>query len=256
MALPIIETHNLGKKYKIKRSDIVGPNAGQNDIVSTKAKGRETIWALREVDLKLYPGKIVGVLGDNGSGKSTLFKLISEITDPSEGKIILRGKISTLLEVGAGFHHELTGQENIYLYGAIMGMIQKEIDNCFDDIVSFAGVQKFLNVPMKRYSSGMYARLAFAVASHLKSDILIVDEVLAVNDSTFRKKSLKRMLTLAEQGCAILIASHNIKMLKSICDSAIILKKGRLIGSGTMDEMISIYNPPKPKPKVAAAKTV
>lgn len=224
MQKPVVEVHDLGKKYKIKNS---------NPASGTKGD----FWALRHVSFSLMPGERMALLGRNGSGKSTLFKLISEITDPTEGAIVLRGNVASILEVGVGFHHELTGSENIYAYGAFIGMRKAEITEKFDEIVNFAGIEKFLNMPLKKYSSGMRARLAFAVASHFDSEVLIVDEVLAVGDAYFRQKALVKLQKMADEGCALIIVSHDTQLLGQLCHRAIHLESGRLTDKGSFDEV-------------------
>jgi lipopolysaccharide transport system ATP-binding protein len=197
---------------------------------------RETFWALRDLSLDIKKGSVVGVIGRNGAGKSTFLKILSRITEPTSGKIELYGRIGSLLEVGTGFHPELTGRENVYLNGQILGMRRKEIDRQFDAIVEFADVEKFLDTPVKRYSSGMYVRLAFAVAAHLNSEILVIDEVLAVGDAEFQKKCLGKMGDVAKSGRTVLFVSHNMNAVASLCDSAVLLNRGKveMIG-GTMD---------------------
>jgi lipopolysaccharide transport system ATP-binding protein len=186
----------------------------------------EEFWALRNVSFELREGEILGIVGRNGAGKSTLLKLLSRITEPTEGRIILRGRVSSLLEVGTGFHQELTGRENVFLNGAILGMTQREIRNKFDEIVAFAEVDKFLDTPVKRYSSGMYVRLAFAVAAHLEPEILIVDEVLAVGDAEFQKKCLGKISQVARGGRTVLFVSHNHAAVRSLCTHALVLRSG------------------------------
>ena len=193
----------------------------------------QPFWALKDINFEVKPGEIVGIIGRNGAGKSTLLKILSRITAPTEGRVEIRGRVASLLEVGTGFHPELTGRENIYLNGAILGMSRTEIAEKFDEIVDFAEVEKFLDTPIKRYSSGMYARLAFAVAAHLEPDILIIDEVLAVGDAQFQKKCLNQMSAFTRSGRTVLFVSHNIGAIKQICGSCLYLKEGvvRMFGA-------------------------
>ena len=200
-----------------------------------------THWALKEVSFEVQPGEVLGIIGRNGAGKSTLLKVLSRITEPTEGRAELRGRVVSLLEVGTGFHQELTGRENIYLNGAILGMSRREIDRKFDDIVAFAEIERFLDTPSKRYSSGMYIRLAFAVAAHLDAEILIVDEVLAVGDAAFQKKCLERIRALGSGGGTVLFVSHNMGTVASLCKSALVLEGGQLIGRGEAREQVRLY---------------
>lgn len=208
---------------------------------STTQKTSEEFWALENVSFKIQQGERVGIIGRNGAGKSTLLKLLSRITEPTKGRITLEGRVASLLEVGTGFHPELTGRENIFLNGAILGMTKVEIKRNFDAIVAFAEVEKFLDTPVKRYSSGMYVRLAFAVSAHLEPEILIIDEVLAVGDTVFQKKCLDKMLEASDQGKTILFVSHNLSSIRTLCSRAILLDKGRLIYSGGVEETIDNY---------------
>lgn len=201
----------------------------------------ETLWALKDINFQVQQGEALGIIGRNGAGKSTLLKILSRVTAPSSGEVKVKGRIASLLEVGTGFHPELTGGENIYLNGAIMGMSKAEINRKFDEIVDFSGVEKFINTPVKRYSSGMYVRLAFAVAAHLDPEILIMDEVLAVGDAAFQKKSLGKMDEVAKQGRAILFVSHNLAAISNLCTSAILLDKGKLVLNGSTRDTVSLY---------------
>ena len=201
----------------------------------------ETFWALRDISFDIKRGDVVGVIGRNGAGKSTLLKILSQITEPTHGEIDLYGRIGSLLEVGTGFHPELTGRENIYLNGAILGMCKSEITSQFDAIVEFAGVDRFLDTPVKRYSSGMYVRLAFAVAAHLNPEILIVDEVLAVGDAEFQKKCLGKMKDVASGGRTVLFVSHNMAAMKALCNSAILLSMGKVLYEGDVDNAVQEY---------------
>jgi lipopolysaccharide transport system ATP-binding protein len=201
----------------------------------------EEFWALRDVSFDITEGEIVGLIGRNGAGKSTLLRILSEITEPSEGEAQLNGKVSSLLEVGIGFHPELTGRENVYLNGAILGMTRRETRGKFDEIVQFAEVEKFLDTPVKRYSSGMYVRLAFAVAAHLDPDILIIDEVLAVGDLAFQQKCLRKIRSIREQGRTVIIVSHAMSTVTSLCERAIWLDQGRVKKIGSAVEVVTAY---------------
>lgn len=201
----------------------------------------EELWALKDVSFEIQEGERVGIIGRNGAGKSTLLRVLSRITEPTSGRVRIKGRVSSLLEVGTGFHWELSGRENIFLNGAILGMTRQEIKRKFDEIVAFAELEKFLDTPVKRYSGGMYVRLAFAVAAHLEPEILIVDEVLAVGDAMFQKKCLGKMENVAEQGRTILFVSHNMASVSNLCTKTIIMEEGRLIGSGETQEMIERY---------------
>jgi lipopolysaccharide transport system ATP-binding protein len=203
--------------------------------------GSDTLWALRQVSFEVRPGEVVGVIGRNGAGKSTLLKILSRVTEPTEGRARLRGRIGSLLEVGTGFHAELTGRENIFLSGAILGMGRKEIARKFDEIVAFSEIEPFLDTPVKRYSSGMYVRLAFAVAAHLEPEILVVDEVLAVGDVAFQKKCLRRMQEAAGEGRTILFVSHNLSALQALCRRGLLLERGRLTLDGRVSEAVAHY---------------
>src|SRR5690606_21824304 len=208
----------------------------------TQKGDSEYIWALRDVNFKIEQGKAVGIIGRNGAGKSTLLKLLSKVTKPSVGKIKVNGRIASLLEVGTGFHPEMTGRENIYLNGAILGMTRREIKQKFDEIVDFAGVERYIDTPVKRYSSGMYVRLAFAVAAHLESEILIVDEVLAVGDAEFQRKCLGKMGDVSKgEGRTVLFVSHNMSAVSTLCNTGVYLKNGNLKTSGTINSVISAY---------------
>ncbi len=211
----------------------LSPNRETTDI--------EEFWALRDIDLEIEQGDRVGIIGRNGAGKSTLLKVLSRITEPTSGRITIEGRIASLLEVGTGFHPELSGRENIYLNGAILGMSRAEIQRKFDEIVAFSGVEKFLDTPVKRYSSGMYVRLAFAVAAHLEPEILVVDEVLAVGDAEFQKKCLGKMEDVAKGGRTVLFVSHNMNAIRNLCGRSVLLSQGRLIEAGPTDEVIEKY---------------
>lgn len=201
----------------------------------------ETLWALKDVNFQVQQGEALGIIGRNGAGKSTLLKILSRVTAPTSGEMKVKGRIASLLEVGTGFHPELTGRENIYLNGAIMGMDRREIQRKFDEIVDFSGVEQFIDTPVKRYSSGMYVRLAFAVAAHLEPEILIVDEVLAVGDAEFQKKCLGKMGDVAHEGRTVLFVSHNMPAIRNLCSSCIILKKGEVSSQGPVETAINNY---------------
>lgn len=199
-------------------------------------------WALKNLNFEIKQGDRVGIIGKNGAGKSTLLKILSRITAPTEGKVKIRGRVASLLEVGTGFHGELTGRENIYLNGAILGMKKKEVDRKLDEIIDFSGIEKYIDTPVKRYSSGMYVRLAFAVAAHLDSEILIADEVLAVGDAEFQKKALGKMNELSMgEGRTVLFVSHNIAAVKQLCNRGILLEKGKIKQAGKLDDVIDSY---------------
>jgi len=201
----------------------------------------DIIWALRDVSFNIKEGEIVGIIGINGAGKSTLLKILARITDPTHGQAVIRGKISSLLEVGTGFHPELTGRENVYLNGTILGMRKKELDRKFDEIVDFSGIEKFIDTPVKRYSSGMKVRLAFAVAAHLEPEILLIDEVLAVGDAEFQKKCLNKMEDVSRHGRTILFVSHNMPAVTRLCPRTILLKGGAVIADGPSHQIVSVY---------------
>ncbi|HBJ36577.1 MAG TPA: polysaccharide/polyol phosphate ABC transporter ATP-binding protein [Planctomycetaceae bacterium] len=201
----------------------------------------DTLWALRDVSFEINQGDVVGIIGRNGAGKSTLLKVLSRITEPTSGRVVIRGRVSSLLEVGTGFHPELTGRENVYMNGTILGMRKKEIDRKFEEIVEFSGVEKFLDTPTKRYSSGMQVRLAFAVAAHLEPEILIVDEVLAVGDSEFQKKCIGKMQDVANGGRTVLFVSHNMAAIEALCSSSIELSGGRIAATGETHSVLSHY---------------
>ena len=250
----VIKVENLGKKYIISHQqerytalrDVMADTA-KKAIKKVIGKGealpkKEEFWALRNIDFEVNAGDRIGIIGRNGAGKSTLLKLLSRITEPTEGKIKIKGKIASLLEVGTGFHNELTGKENIFLNGAVLGMSKKEILKKMDDIVEFSGVEKFLDTPVKRYSSGMYVRLAFAVAANLETEILLVDEVLAVGDAEFQKKCLGKMEDVSnKEGRTILFVSHNMGSIKQLSSNSILLDNGKIIYSGDTDSVIDNY---------------
>ena len=248
---PIIRVDSLSKQFRIgaQRSSYTTLRDALSQSVRAPFKrfatnGRaehETIWALKDVSFEIVPGEVVGIIGANGAGKSTLLKILSRITEPTTGSVDLYGRVASLLEVGTGFHPELTGRENVYLNGAILGMRRDETNHKFDEIVAFAEVEKFIDTPVKHYSSGMYMRLAFAVAAHLEPEILIVDEVLAVGDSQFQKKCLGKMDEVAKQGRTVVFVSHNMAALRVLCGTGIYLASGRLRASARMTDVLGIY---------------
>jgi lipopolysaccharide transport system ATP-binding protein len=256
----VIRAEGLGKKYMIGHAaereryvalrDVIAQGArnlwrktaalARGDIVAHDTV-EEEFWALKDVSFEVKRGEVLGIIGRNGAGKSTLLKILSRITEPTEGRVTIEGRVASLLEVGTGFHPELTGRENVYLNGAILGMTRAEIQGKFDEIVAFAEVEKFLDTPVKRYSSGMYVRLAFAVAAHLDPEILIVDEVLAVGDTEFQKKCLGKMSTVASGGRTILFVSHNMTAIESLCHSCIALQQGSISKRGSPSEVLNMY---------------
>lgn len=260
MADPIIEIRDLSKKYRIGARERINrtlreavvdactaPVRNLRDLwrltrVEKDRSEENAIWALRDVSFSVLPGEVVGIIGKNGAGKSTLLKILSRITEPTSGEVKIYGRVSSLIEIGTGFHQELTGRENIYLNGAILGMRKSEIDAKFDEIVDFAGINTFLDTPVKRYSSGMYVRLAFAVAAHLESDILIVDEVLAVGDAAFQKKCLGKMQDISSRdGRTVLFVSHNMPAVRRFCHRGILLESGAVVLDGESGPVISHY---------------
>jgi lipopolysaccharide transport system ATP-binding protein len=255
----VIKVENLSKQYRIGAREAGYRTFREILVDSAKApfqkiarlfnrqlsnvirQSEETIWALRNVSFEVKRGEVVGIIGRNGAGKSTLLKILSKITEPTEGRVELRGRIGSLLEVGTGFHPELTGHENVYLYGAILGMNRWEITRKFDEIIAFAELEKFIDTPVKRYSSGMYMRLAFAVAAHLEPEILLVDEVLAVGDAAFQKKCLGKMGEVSKEGRTVLFVSHNMGAIQSLCGTAFQLEKGYIASSGEAHSVVSAY---------------
>ena len=244
----IISVRGLGKQYQIGaqqaayqtlRESIMRALAG--NIRRRSARGSRTFWALRDVNVEVAPGEVVGIIGRNGAGKSTLLKVLSRITEPTEGEVDLYGRVGCLLEVGTGFHSELTGRDNIFLSGAVLGMRREEINRKFDDIVAFAEVATFLDTPVKHYSSGMLMRLAFSVAAHLDPDILIIDEVLAVGDAPFQQKCLGKMGDAAREGRTILFVSHNMAAVRSLCHRVLLLEAGGIAMDGDVDACIERY---------------
>lgn len=250
-----IRVEGLGKQYRISRQQesykTLGETLRQNFTAPfrklrsafrhTNGQGNRTIWALKDLSVEIKRGEVLGIIGRNGAGKSTLLKILSRITEPTEGYADVHGSVSSLLEVGIGFHGELTGRENIYLNGAILGMSRREIGRNFDEIVAFAEIDKFIDTPVKRYSSGMYLRLAFAVAAHLQSEILIVDEVLAVGDAQFQKKCLGKMSEIRSGGRTILFVSHNLAAIQSLCNRALWVQDGHAVEDGQPGAVVADY---------------
>lgn len=250
---PAIEIKSLSKAYMIghEREAMAGTMTFRDSLTNMARKPielitghqlkKEKFWALKDVNLKIERGDVVGIIGRNGSGKSTLLKVLSRIVEPTKGEVIMRGRVASLLEVGTGFHPELTGRENVYFNGAILGMTRKEIQSKFDEIVAFSEVEKFLDTPVKFYSSGMYVRLAFAVAAHLDPDILIVDEVLAVGDAAFQKKCLGKMRDVAGQGRTVLFVSHSMAAVQSLCNKGVLMKDGIPAYIGDIHKVVHKY---------------
>lgn len=237
----VIKVKNIGKKYQIGQKEKYLTLRDSVSQIFRKRPPTPTIWALKNITFEVKRGEVLGIMGRNGAGKSTLLKILSRITDPTTGEIKISGRVASLLEVGTGFNLELTGRENIYLNGAILGMTKREINSKFDVIVEFAGIKKFLDTPVKHYSSGMHMRLAFSVAAHLDSEVLIVDEVLAVGDQDFQKKCLGKMNELANSGKTVLFVSHNIPAIQNLCSSAMIIDQGEMVSYGNTTDMIKKY---------------
>ena len=245
----LIGHERSGPSYRTFRETLVHGIGDFGKKMLDTARGRQIVegnvteefWALKDVSFDVRRGEVLGIIGRNGAGKSTLLKVLSRITEPTEGRATIRGRVASLLEVGTGFHAELTGRENIFLNGAVLGMTRAEVKRKFDEIVDFAGVEKFLDTPMKRYSSGMYVRLAFAVAAHLEPEILVIDEVLAVGDVEFQKKCLGKMQDVAGHGRTVLFVSHNMAAVKALCNSVIVLSKGRKIFDGDVRDGVQTY---------------
>jgi lipopolysaccharide transport system ATP-binding protein len=261
-----IKVENMSKRYRIglaeKRSDTLvdtiydfmrRPLKNFSDLrrLSQFQEEHETddiLWALKDVSFEVKKGEVFGIIGRNGSGKSTLLKILSRITEPTQGQAIIKGRVASLLEVGTGFHPDLTGRENIYLNGTIIGMDRTEVGSKLDEIIAFAEIDKFIDTPIKRYSSGMQVRLAFAVAAHLEPEILILDEVLAVGDAKFAQKSLGKMEEIGRQGRTVLMVSHSMDSIKNLCHKAILLNDGKVEAMGSPNDVIKQYLPPPPRP--------
>jgi lipopolysaccharide transport system ATP-binding protein len=251
MAVPLISVEGLGKRYRIQHRggsrytalrDVIAEALSAPFTRRTETPAsEEDFWALRDVSFEVQQGDVLGIIGRNGAGKSTLLKILSRITEPTEGRVTLRGRAASLLEVGTGFHPELTGRDNIFLNGAILGMSRAEIARKFDEIVAFAGTERFLDTPVKRYSSGMYVRLAFAVAAHLEPEILIIDEVLAVGDAEFQQKCLGKIGEVARSGRTVLFVSHQLAMVDNLCRTGLLLDSGRVRLFGSAREVIAAY---------------
>ena len=263
MAKPVIEVENISKLYRLgeiglgtfrelfenwsnRLSGKKVPNFTRSATkplfdVTQRGSKPSTFWALKDVSLSVNEGEIVGLIGRNGAGKSTLLKVLSRITDPTSGKATLRGRVASLLEVGTGFHPELTGRENIYLNGSVLGMRKKEIDKKFDEIVDFSELEEFLDTPVKRYSSGMYMRLGFAVAAHLEQEILLVDEVLAVGDAGFQKKCLGKIRNVSQMGRTVIFVSHNMAAIRQLCIKGFVFEKGRCVYQGRSEDALAFY---------------
>ena len=240
MAEDIIKVENVGMKFNLSKEKI----DSLKDYVIKSLKGEVSyneFWALRDINFTLKKGDRLGILGLNGAGKSTLLKVIVGVFKPTEGKVTKHGKIAPLLELGAGFDPQYTGRENIFLYGAVLGLDKKFLEEKYDEIVKFAELEEFIDVPLKNYSSGMRARLGFAIATIVEPEILILDEVLSVGDAKFRKKSEKKVMSMFDKGVTVLFVSHSIEQVKRLCNKAILLEKGRIIASGDIDEVAEIY---------------
>ena len=253
MSQTVISVENVSKMYRLGEintgtfySDlrhwwIQKHNVSSDTPKESFARKDDTMWALKNVSFSVNKGEMLGVIGENGAGKSTLLKILSQVTGPTSGVIKAKGRIASLLEVGTGFHPELTGRENIFLNGAILGMEKYEIQRKFDEIVDFSGVETFIDSPVKHYSSGMYVRLAFSVSAHLEPDILILDEVFSVGDASFQKKSLNKMIAVTKSGCTILYVSHNLGSIKQFCQSAVWLESGKVVMQGPSSDVTSYY---------------
>ena len=255
----VIQIDNLSKLYRL---GTIGSGTFQNDLIrwwanirklddplqkvgerniQNKTGNSDLIWALKDINMDVSKGDILGIIGKNGAGKSTLLKILSRITSPTTGSVKIKGRVASLLEIGTGFHPDLTGRENIYLNGAILGMLRNEIDQRLDEIIDFSGIERYIDTPVKRYSSGMYVRLAFAVAAHLNSDILIVDEVLAVGDYAFQKKCLGKLDDISTDGKTVIFVSHNMSTIQSLCSRACLIDQGQMLKVGSVKDIISIY---------------
>lgn len=248
MARTVVELEGVSKRYLLGEQSHAGGtlkdavSAGWADWRAGRSRrDRDELWSLRDIDLTVAEGAALGIVGRNGAGKSTLLKILTRITEPTSGVARMRGRVGALLEVGTGFHPDLTGRENVYLNGALLGMTRRQIDRQYDEIVAFSGVERFLETPVKRYSSGMYLRLAFAVAAHLQADILVVDEVLAVGDAEFQRKCIGKMADVESSGRTVLFVSHNLDAIQRLCPTSIWLEQGRLVAEGPTAEVIDAY---------------
>jgi lipopolysaccharide transport system ATP-binding protein len=244
----VLRAEGISKRYRIGERepykalrDVIGDGLSRAGRRRAGRAEPDEIWALRDLSFEVHKGEVLGLIGANGAGKSTLLKVLSRITDPTEGRVLLSGRVGSLLEVGTGFHPELTGRENIYLNGTILGMRRSEIEARFDEIVEFSGMARFLDTPVKRYSSGMQVRLAFAVAAHLQPEILLVDEVLAVGDAEFQQKSLGKMKDVTREGRTVIFVSHNLAAVRSLCTRALVLEKGGLVFDGDTEDAVHRY---------------
>ena len=242
---PIVSVRNISKLYHIGRHH--GSERSLRQTVKTplnRFRGRtsdDTIWALKDINFEAMPGEVIGIIGRNGAGKSTLLRVLARITKPSQGEIDIYGRLGTLLEVGTGFHPELTGRENIFLNGAILGMKVQEVRRKFDEIVDFSGVERFLETPVKHYSSGMYLRLAFSVAAHFEPEVMLIDEVIAVGDMAFQKKCFERMKLVSSQGRTIFLAGHNLNSIQDLCQKVLLLRAGLLSEEHDTRKAIALY---------------
>lgn len=257
MSLPVIQVQNLSKRYRIGLKEQRHDTFAQQILATIKAPlqnfrqlramskfgadDESVFWALKDINFEVQQGEVLGIIGHNGAGKSTLLKILSKITEPTAGEVRIKGRIAALLEVGTGFHQDLTGRENIYMNGTILGMTKKEIDGKLDEIIDFSGVEKYVDTPVKFYSSGMKVRLGFAVAAHLEPEILIIDEVLAVGDAEFQKKCLGKMEDVAAQGRTVLFVSHNMMAVRNLCQKGLVLKHGGLVFHGETEAAIDFY---------------
>jgi ABC-type polysaccharide/polyol phosphate transport system ATPase subunit len=234
-----LQLREVSKRYRIRR-DVDGERTLVRKLLSIR-KRREDFWALKDVSFDVHRAEALGIIGHNGAGKSTILKLLSRITTPTTGRIMINGRLSALIEVGSGFHPELTGRENVYLNGSILGMMRREITKKLDSIVEFAELRQFIDTPVKRYSSGMYVRLGFSIAAHLDPDILLLDEVLAVGDASFQRKCIQRITELKKNGTTIVFISHDLRAVQQLCDRVILLKKGQIEADGNPAETIALY---------------
>ena len=254
--MEVMRVNNLGKRYKLGTITSMSFFQGIKDRLSIGEKSYQTVeendrkssntsgyvWSLLDINFSVNKGEVVGIIGKNGAGKSTLLKLLSSVTAPTTGDIKIRGRVASLLEVGTGFHPELTGKENIFLNGAIFGMSKSEIESKLEDIIEFSGVRKYIDTPVKRYSSGMYVRLAFSIAAHLEPEIMIIDEVLAVGDASFQRRCIDKMRDVASSGRTVLFVSHNMQSVRELCTRGILLEKGKLILDGDVETVVKHYN--------------